>query len=266
VGDVNTDAYLDRINYRGSLASNAQTLRQLHLAHLLTVPFENLSIHYGEPIVLEEKALFDKVVRRRRGGFCYELNGLFAGLLRTLGFRVAMLSAGVMNAAGEVSPEFDHMALLVQLDDCWLADVGFGDLFREPLLLEQHMQLAQGEHLYRFDWEGHRFTLMRQDGQGTWSGQYRFGLTPYTFADFAARCHYHQTAPQSHFKQGRICTRATVEGRITLSERRMIVTTAAGRQERELANETEYAEALREQFGIVLAGDAADPGRQAEGA
>jgi N-hydroxyarylamine O-acetyltransferase len=250
---LNTEAYLDRINYRGSLAPNAETLRQLHVAHLLTVPFENLSIHYGEPIVLEEEALFDKVVRRRRGGFCYELNGLFAALLRTLGFNVAMLCAGVMNAAGEVSPEFDHMTLLVQLDEGWLADVGFGDSFSEPLLLERCAEQVQGEHVYRLDSQGDRFTLMRRDGQGSWSGQYRFDLEPYTYADFTTRCRYHQTAPGSHFKQGRICTRVTSDGRITLSERRLIATTAARRQERELSRETEYAEALREQFGIVLA-------------
>ena len=141
---MNTEAYLDRINYRGSLAPNAETLRQLHLAHLLTVPFENLSIHYGEPIVLVEEVLFDKVVRRRRGGFCYELNGLFATLLHALGFNVVMLSAGVVNTAGEVSAEFDHMTLLVHLDQRWLADVGFGDLFREPLLMEPGSEQAQG--------------------------------------------------------------------------------------------------------------------------
>jgi N-hydroxyarylamine O-acetyltransferase len=249
---VDIEAYLARIGYRGSLAPTAETLRQLHLAHLLTVPFENLSIHYGEPIVLDDAALFDKVVRRRRGGFCYELNGLFAALLRALGLNVAMLSAGVMNSAAEVSSAFDHMALLVQLDERWLADVGFGDLFREPLLLDQRAEQVQGEDAYRFDWHGDHCNLMRRDGQGAWSGQYRFGLQTYTYADFGARCHYHQTAPESHFKKGRICTRATSDGRITLSERRLIVSTPTERHERELANEAEYAEVLREQFGIVL--------------
>jgi N-hydroxyarylamine O-acetyltransferase len=250
--DVDIEAYLARIGYRGSLAPTAETLRQLHLAHLLTVPFENLSIHYGEPIVLDDAALFDKVVRQRRGGFCYELNGLFAALLRALGFNVAMLSAGVMNSAAEVSSAFDHMALLVQLDERWLADVGFGDLFREPLLLDRRAEQVQGEDAYRLDSHGDHCILMRRDGQGTWSGQYRFGLQTYTYADFAARCHYHQTAPESHFKKGRICTRATSDGRITLGELRLIVSTPNERHERELANEAEYAEALREQFGIVL--------------
>src|SRR5262249_20284948 len=133
---MNFQRYLDRISYQGSLAPTAETLRQLHLAQLLTVPFENLSIHAKEPIVLEEIPLFEKIVVRRRGGFCYELNGLFATLLRNLGFEVAMLSAGVARAEGGFSPPFDHMAMMVTLEQRWLVDVGFGDLFREPLLID----------------------------------------------------------------------------------------------------------------------------------
>ena len=83
---LNVGAYLERIGYDGPLAPTAETLRRLHVAHLLAVPFENLSIHAGEAVVLDDESLFDKVVRRRRGGFCYELNGLFAALLRSVGF------------------------------------------------------------------------------------------------------------------------------------------------------------------------------------
>src|SRR6187397_3354830 len=104
-------SYLQRINYRGEQTPTAATLRELHRAHLLTVPFENLDIHLGRPIVLEQGALFDKIVRRRRGGFCYELNGLFAALLYKLGFDVTMLSAGVARADGSYGPEFDHLTL-----------------------------------------------------------------------------------------------------------------------------------------------------------
>src|SRR5882762_9048307 len=99
-------AYLQRINYLGSLVPTAQTLRELQVAHLQTVPFENLSIHSAEPIVLDDDALFRKIVLRRRGGFCYELNGLFAALLRELGFAVSMLSAGVANSEGVYGPDF----------------------------------------------------------------------------------------------------------------------------------------------------------------
>src|SRR5215212_1339106 len=111
---MDLQAYLQRINYRGGRAPTAATLRDLHRAHLLAVPFENLDIHLGRPILLGQDALFDKIVRRRRGGFCYELNGLFAGLLRELGFEVTLLAAGVARADGGFGPEFDHLTLLVQ--------------------------------------------------------------------------------------------------------------------------------------------------------
>src|SRR2546426_8959332 len=132
---INREAYLERINYHGSLSPTAETLRELQVAHLLSVPFENLSILAGQAIVLEDEALFTKIVANRRGGFCYEANGLFAALLRALGFDVAMLSAEVANAAGEFGPDFDHMTLMVTLAQRWLVDVGFGDSFLEPLLL-----------------------------------------------------------------------------------------------------------------------------------
>jgi len=146
-GSFNIEAYLERINYHGSLAVTSETLRALQQAHLLTVPFENLSIHAGEEIVLADQALFAKIVERRRGGFCYELNGLFTALLRALGFEVAMLSAAVVNAAGELGPDFDHMTLLVTLAERWLVDVGFGESFREPLLVDARTEQIQGDRL-----------------------------------------------------------------------------------------------------------------------
>jgi N-hydroxyarylamine O-acetyltransferase len=253
-------AYLDRIHYRGPLEPTAETLRQLQVAHLLSVPFENLSIHSGEPIQLDDEALFEKVVVRRRGGFCYELNGLFAALLRALGFHVTMLSADVMNAAGEFGPEFDHMALLVTLAERWLVDVGFGDSFREPLLLDERGEQVQGRRAYRIDDTGDgRLVLMQREEGGEWKAQYRFRLEPHVYADYAEMCRYHQTSPKSHFTQRRICSLATPEGRVTLSQMRLITTRAGERQERELADDREYAEALREHFAIVLPLTSAPP-------
>lgn len=250
---MDVKAYLHRINYQGSLALTAETLRELQVAHLLAVPFENLSIHAGQPIVLEDEALFDKIVTRRRGGFCYELNGLFAALLRALGFDVVMLSAGVANAEGEFGPDFDHMALLVTVEQRWLVDVGFGDSFREPLLLDERGGQEQGERSFRIVDDGAHLILMLREHGGEWKAEYRFILQPHNYADYAEMCHYHQTSPQSHFTRGRVCTRATPEGRVTLSEMRLITTAkGSGRQERLLASEEEYAAILREQFGIEM--------------
>jgi N-hydroxyarylamine O-acetyltransferase len=249
---VNPAAYLERINYRGPLAPTAETLRQLQVGHLMSVPFENLSIHAGEPIVLEDEALFEKIVTRRRGGFCYELNGLFSWLLRTLGFRVTMLAAEVMNARGEYGAPFDHMALLVALEDPWLADVGFGDSFMEPLRVELRTEQPQGQRSYRLDPDNTRLVVMRREGDGPWTAQYRFDLTPYEYADYEDMCRYHQTSPDSHFTRGRICSLATGEGRVTISGTRLIVTTDDWRREWELASEKDYVDALRDRFGIVL--------------
>src|SRR5215211_7363791 len=162
---MNIEAYLKRINYNGSLEPAAETLRALQVAHLLAVPFENLSIHAGESIVLNEDALFDKIVQNRRGGFCYEANGLFAGLLRALGFEVAMLSAGVARRDGGFGPDFDHMTLMVTLAERWLVDVGFGDSFLEPLLLDSRDEQVQGTRAFRIDADNsHLILLRRNDG------------------------------------------------------------------------------------------------------
>lgn len=249
---MDVEAYLERIEYRGLLDPSAETLKQLQVAHLLTVPFENLSIHRGEPIVLDDEALFHKIVVQRRGGFCYELNGLFAALLRALGFDVTMLSAAVKNPEEGFGPEFDHMTLMVVLDEPWLADVGFGDSFREPLRLDMRQEQVQGERAYRIDHDGDRFMLWQRDRNNAWSAQYRFSLTPYEYADYAEMCHYHQTSPQSHFTQRRVCSRATPEGRVTLSGMRLITTRNGQRDERQLSDAAEVAEALREHFGVVL--------------
>lgn len=258
---LNIKAYLERINYplnyRRPLAPDAETLRELQVAHLLAVPFENLSIHAGQPIVLEDDALFTKIVENRRGGFCYEANGLFAALLRALGFDVAMLSAEVANAEGEFGPNFDHMTLMVSptasLAQRWLVDVGFGDSFREPLLLDERGEQMQGSRAYRILSDDSHLVLMQRDEGDQWKAQYRFTLQTYAYADYAEMCRYHQTSPQSHFTRSRICSRAIEEGRITLSDMRFITTSMSdGRQERTLTSEGEYAAILRDQFGIVM--------------
>ena len=251
---MNPEAYLERISYRGSLTPTAETLKQLQVAHLLTVPFENLSIHAGEPIVLDDESLFGKIVGRRRGGFCYELNGLFAALLRALGFDVAMLSAAATSAEEEFGPDFDHMVLMVTLEERWLVDVGFGDSFLEPLLLDYREEQVQGERGYRIDAEGDHLILRQRDRNSAWDAQFRFTLKPYQYADYAEMCHYHQTSSESHFTQRRVCSRATPEGRVTLSGMRLITTENGERHEQELEDEAAYAKALRTCFGIVMAG------------
>ena len=250
---MDVKAYLERINYRGDLTPTAETLRRLQVAHLMAVPFENLSIHANEPVVLDDESLFTKIVTRRRGGFCYEANGLFAALLRALGFQVQMLSAEVANAEGGFGPPFDHMALLVTLEQRWLADVGFGDSFREPLLLDERGEQPQGRRSYRILADGDYLIMMQREEGGEWKPQYRFTLRPHSYADYAEMCLYHQTSPQSHFTRSRVCSLATPDGRVTLSGMRLITTSdEEGRRELTLASQEEYDSKLRELFDISL--------------
>jgi N-hydroxyarylamine O-acetyltransferase len=246
-------AYLDRIGYRGPLTLTTETLRALQVAHLQSVPFENLSIHARQPVVLDDESLFDKVVARRRGGFCYELNGLFAALLRALGFQVAMLSAGVARADGTFGPEFDHMALLVTLEERWLADVGFGDSFRDPLRLDERGEQPEGTRAFRIDEEAGHLLLLRRDGaEEPWQPQYRFTLRPYEYADYDGMCRYHQTSPESHFTRQTLSSLATPEGRVTLSGMKLITTHGGERHERTLESEEERTALLSELFGVVV--------------
>ena len=248
---MDVSRYLNRIDYTGPRDLTAETLRDLHRAHLLAVPFENLDIHIKRAIILDEQKLVSKVVEDRRGGICYELNTAFYALLRGLGFRVEMLSAGVARDEGGFDPPFDHMALLVHLDERWLADVGFGDSFRDPLRLDVRDPQEQNGEFYRIIESDDHLVVERLEGE-LWKPQYRFTLQPYNLGDFDEMCRYHQTSPESPFTQKRVCTKATHSGRITVSNMRFIVTDRGAKQERELVNQDEWTLALREHFGIEL--------------
>jgi N-hydroxyarylamine O-acetyltransferase len=245
-------SYLDRIAYSGPTEPTAENLRALHRAHLLAVPFENLDISLGRKIVADESAILRKVVDLRRGGFCYELNGAFAALLRALGFQVTLLSARVATASGREGPEFDHLTLRVDLAEAWLADVGFGDSFLEPLRLEPVIEQADPAGMFRLIEDGGRWYMQKSEPDGSWKQQYSFSLQPRRLEEFAAMCHFHQTSSESSFTQKRICSRATADGRITVSEMKLIVTSNRQREERKLNSAEEWSSTLREQFGITL--------------
>jgi N-hydroxyarylamine O-acetyltransferase len=139
---LEVNPYLERINYGDSTAATLDTLRAIHHAHWLGVPFENPDIARGRKIVLDQESLIRKIVHERRGSFCYELNGAFAALLRALDFSATLPSARVARDEGGEGPEFDHLCLRVDLDEPWLADVGFGESFLEPLRLQTNVEQA----------------------------------------------------------------------------------------------------------------------------
>jgi N-hydroxyarylamine O-acetyltransferase len=242
--------YLSRIGIGRPATADAAALRELHRAHLMTVPFENLSIHLNEPISLAEADLLEKIVTRRRGGFCYELNGTFALLLEALGFDVARVAARVYGG-GRLGPPFDHLALVVRPADGsgpWLADVGFGNHSTYPLLLD-------GVH--EQDDPGGRFRIVARpdddlDILKDSEPQYRLERRGRTLEDFVPTCWWQQTAPESHFRANVICSRETTDGRISIGGRTLIRTSGVKRTEHELPDDDAVLAAYREHFGIEL--------------
>ncbi|WP_426749214.1 arylamine N-acetyltransferase family protein [Myxococcus sp. Y35] len=243
--------YLERIG-----AGAEQSLAGLHRAHLEAVPFENLDIHLKRPIRLDPDAIFEKVVLQRRGGFCYELNSLFARLLTALGSPVTLLSARVATSPGSTTygPEFDHLALQVEDgQDRWLADVGFGDSFTEPLRLDTHDVQVRSGRGYRLTPEGDDLILWRDaPGPSGWEAQYRLSRIPRRLEDFEGMCHHHQTSPESIFTQRRLCTRLTPDGRVTVKEGMLVLTRGTVRTEQPLPDEDAMRRALFEHFGLTL--------------
>jgi N-hydroxyarylamine O-acetyltransferase len=243
------DAYLARIGAARPAGPDAAALRELQLRHLRALPFENLSIHLDEPIVLDPAALLDKLVRRRRGGFCYELNGAFADLLSTIGFDVTLLAARVFGEDGP-GPPLAHLALRVDVDGDgpWLADVGFGRHSSYPLRLDPRDEQADPGGTFRIAETADGDLDVIRDGQP----QYRLEPRPRSLADFEPTCWWQQTSPRSHFTRSPVCSLPTEDGRLTLSDRTLIRTTGKQREERTLSGDAEVLDAYRTWFGIVL--------------
>jgi len=267
---VQVDAYLRRLGAGYPEEPTVASLRALHLRHLRTVPFENLSVHLGEEIVLEEQRLWDKVVGRGRGGFCYELNGLFGALLTALGYEVTPLAARVYGDGDRLGIPYDHMALLVRTADGgdWLADVGFGAHSHGPLAFAERGGQVDPGGTFRVveagpDAAGARggpggpgeagpaadLDVLR-DGKRV----YRVEARPRVLDDFVSGAWWHSTSPRSHFLRSPVCSRLTEDGgRITLSGRRLTTTAAdGGRQERELDTDADVLAAYRDHFAIHL--------------
>jgi N-hydroxyarylamine O-acetyltransferase len=249
---VDVAAYLARIG-----AAPDADLATLQAAHLQTVPFEDYDIHLGVPLSLHPDAVFDKVVRRRRGGFCYELNGLFGRLLRELGYQVTYVSAYEILDDGTAGPDFEHLRLLVDTPDGRvIADVGQGRRWPHPVLLEP------GDHGdIRVETDGTTWTTYQRTGD-EWRRDWTFTTTPRRLADFAPRCRYQQHDPSSHFRRHRLAWLALPAGRITVTNGELYET---GRPDRTLTP-AEELEVLRTRFGIDLpSADWPPPTRSAGG-
>ncbi|MFH8610757.1 arylamine N-acetyltransferase [Streptomyces sp. NPDC018029] len=245
------DAYLRRIGIERPAGPSTRALRDLHLAHLRSVPFENLSIHLGEDIELTDQALVTKVVEARRGGFCYELNGALAALLRALGFDVTLLQARVYDDAGMPGIPYDHLALRVRTEDGgdWLADIGFGAHSHLPLAFADRGGQADPGGAFRIAEAPEGDLQVLKDDKP----QYLVDRRPRALADFKVGAWYHRTSPDSHFTRSLVCSRITESGgRITLGGRTLTTTVDGERRTTELTTEAEVLAAYDRHLGIVL--------------
>ncbi len=241
--------YLERIGYDGSLEPSLETLRALQRAHLRAIPYENLDIHLGTPIGLGASRAFAKLVTARRGGWCFEMNGLFAWVLEMLGYRVRMVAGAVGRERVGEDAVGNHLVLLVDLGDLILTDVGFGDGPLEPLpLAEGGYRLGSFE--FRIERSGEWWTLRNHEHGGAPS--FEFTLEPRELGWFAAKCQELQTSPASGFVQKTICQRYA--GDTILSLRGAVLRTidGAGPSEHVVGSAAEYDAVLRERFGLSI--------------
>lgn len=241
--------YLNRIKYSGSLEPNLTVLKKLQKAHLLNVPFENLDVHDNIPIELSIAKIFKKIVIENRGGFCYELNGLFYELLMALGFNAKRISARVYGETKGYGREFDHFAIIVTIDNTdYLSDVGFGEFIFEPLKLELGMAQNDERGNYVIDnFEGNYLRVNRIEN-GETTPEYIFKNIKREFEEYEEMCVFHQTSPDSHFTRKRLISLPTEKGRITLTDNSLKIREFETTTETEIKNEKEFNKHLQNFF------------------
>lgn len=247
--DAQLARYCARIGYDGPRQPTLTTLRAIHRAHLLAIPYENLDIHLGVPITVDRDASFTKLVDERRGGWCYEMNGLLGRVLETLGFDVRYVSGAVGRAERGWRALGNHLVLIVRLDRPWIVDVGFGDGFLTPLPLEvgsyrqdflQYSVSRSGPW-----WRVHNHQFGGADG-------FDFTLTGRSLEDFAMQCHELQTSPDSSFVTTLVCERHEPHGIVILRSASLREVRADGVSTRVLTDAADLDGVLRQRFDLVI--------------
>ena len=245
------DRYFARIGYTGPRDATLGTLRALHRAHLLAIPYENLDIHLGLPLTLDADAMFTKLVDERRGGWCFEMNGVFGRVLETLGFTVRYLSGAVGRAERGWRAQGNHLVLLVTLDRPWIADVGFGDGFLTPLPLEVG-HYRQDFLQYQVSRDGPRWRVHNHQFGG--ADGFDFTLTARRLDDFANQCLELQTAPESSFVKSTVCERMLPNGILMLRGAVLREVHAEGVTTAVVESAAAFDRVLRERFDLAIAG------------
>ncbi|HET8843815.1 MAG TPA: arylamine N-acetyltransferase, partial [Ktedonobacteraceae bacterium] len=231
---------------------SGETLCRLHRAHVMSIPFENLDLFLGLPLLLDPESLVSKLVERRRGGYCHELNGLFSLLLQHLGFTVTPLGARVFH--GGTLMQKSHQLMLVEIEGKrWIADVGFGgNTLIEALPLEVEREFPQHLDTFRLQIDPKLgFVLQHQLGE-QWRSLYAFSLEEYYPADYQMMHYYTSTSPASPFTQHVICTLSTDDARVILYDSELKIRRLDGTVTTHFEGGDSYREMLQRSFGIVL--------------
>ena len=251
---LDLSAYFARIGYGGPRAPTLETLRAIQLLHTQAIAFENLNPLLALPVRLDIESLQQKLVRSRRGGYCFEHNGLLFQVLRTLGYRVTGLAGRVVwNNPPDTIPPRSHMILRVELDEgTYLADVGFGSSPTAPLRLVPDVAQGTPHESFRLLKNDGGYTL-QCDLKGQWTSFYMFDLQEQAPVDYQVASHYVSTWPTSHFVTSLIAARATADGRYGLRNNRLSIHRAKGESEqRVLTSAAEISAALKDLFGVVV--------------
>ncbi|MCR3922569.1 MAG: arylamine N-acetyltransferase [Firmicutes bacterium] len=250
----NLDAYFKRIKYEGPTDVSFETLKALHTAHTLNIPFENLDVYLRKPILIDCETLFNKLVTNKRGGYCFEMNGLFSCVLEAMGFNVKTLLTKGRRRDGRDFAARTHQVLLVEIDgQKYLADVGFGNNgLTSPILLETDLEQQQLTHTFRLVSDPDHSYRLQYKVDGEYTPLFAFTLDACTLADCQMSNHYTATYPESLFRKIRMCTMPTLEGRVTLNEMTFKILANGELTETLLANEEEYKQVLKQYFNLDL--------------
>ena len=246
------DAYLHRVGYDEKTAPTVDTLIALHHAQLYTIPFENFDIQLGRTINLESEALFEKLVQRNRGGYCFELNGIFLTALKSLGFDVRAL-LGRVHTTGTATGRGHQLELITIEGRQWIADVGFGaETPRAPIPLELNQpRIHDGQRIRLVD-AGHFGTMLQTEKDDAWIDLYSFDLGHVFPADIEYGNHFTSTHPSSFFVFARVAALPVKNGAVTLFNDTLKTTIAGKERTHKLPEGQAYLNALNGHFGIEL--------------
>jgi N-hydroxyarylamine O-acetyltransferase len=248
---MDVKAYLERIRYDGPLRRDAATLAALHRAHLLAIPYENLDVQFGRAVTTSVPQIFDKIVLRRRGGWCYEMNGLFGWALQELGFKVTRCAGAVLREDRGAEAVGNHLVLKVVVDEgVFLADVGFGDGPIDPIFVVTGPFVSHGFAFALSRTEDDWWRLHHHALGGVSS--FDFTLEEADEALLSQRCLWLQSAPTSPFVQNAVLQHHASDGLWLMRGRVLRKVTPAGKQDHVVADAAEYVGILSEIFSLRL--------------